>query len=171
MPGRWVSEEEYYALLGGSVPSTQNPQGVNATSSMSGKVLESKAGPQTLEQRDFQETALTHDLMTQTGLNERETSAKIINYAEVNSTLTERAPSIDHTFQQDEAYTETYQTRVENTNSEKYTRTTMTPQYTKAHNTLNLNAPTTLTRNATEQMTRTINQRNASIDTHTMVGY
>lgn len=170
MAARWVSKEEYEAIVNGTAPAPTNQNGINATTTMSGKALESKASPHALEQKDFQGTQIVHDIMTRSGLNETETSDKTINYAVVNSTLTEKAPSISTTYQQEDGYSETYQTRTETIQAETLTRTTNSNQYTKTQNNLNLNAPTTLNRTATEKMTRTITNRNASIGTHTMNG-
>jgi hypothetical protein len=124
-------------------PTTLNPDGINASESSSGRVLESKAGPQTLEQKDFQETAIVHDVMTQDGFNETETSNKTINYGMVNSTLTEKAPNISKTYQQNQSYSETYQSKTETINAETYTRDTQSTQYTKTQKQLNLSVPNT----------------------------
>lgn len=170
MPARWITEEEYYALGNGMPTEAEISGGTNAAQSTSGQALESKAGPQTLEQKDFQGNAIVHDILTKGGLNESETSNKTTSYGAVNSTITEKAPSISKTFQQNKSYSESYQTKTENINTQTYTRDIQSPQYTKTQNNLNLSVPDNLNVNAAQSITRNINTRNATIGTHTMSG-
>lgn len=167
---RWITGEEYNAPSNGTLTPEQIRAGVSASQSTSGQVLESKAGPQTLEQKDFQGNAIIHDVMTKAGLNEIESSNKTTTYGAVNSTLTEKAPNISKTYQQNQSYSETYETKTENINAETYTRDIQSQQYSKTQKNLNLNVPHNLSITANQSMTRNINTRSATIGTHTMSG-
>lgn len=161
MTTQWINEENY----------TTDENGASASHTMRGRVLESKAGPHTLDQKDFQGDAIVHDIMTQGGFNETETSNKTISYAaNVNSTLTECAPNINKTYQQNESYSESYQNKTEMIQAETYTRTISSPQFTQSQNQLNLNVPNSMSLTASESITRTIQTRNATIGIHSMTG-
>jgi len=62
MTGRWITKEEYDALTDEEDASGESPAGVQVLHTISGRVLESKAGPKSLEQRDYQGHAITHDV-------------------------------------------------------------------------------------------------------------
>jgi len=123
MSARWISKEEYDALTDEKDVAHESPGGVQVLHTISGRVLESKAGPQSLEQRDYQGHAITHDILVHEGLHEEEKSDKTTHYAGVNSTLTEVAPKIQKRYTQNEHYTETYQHKTENIQAETYIRT------------------------------------------------
>jgi hypothetical protein len=161
MTTQWINEESY----------TTDENGTSASHTMRGKVLESKAGPHTLDQKDFQGDVIVHDIMTQGGLNETEVSNHSTTYAaNVNSTLTECAPNISKSYKQNQSYSESYQNKTETIKADTFKRTITTPQFTQSQNQLNLSVPNSISLNASERITRSINIRNATIDTHTMTG-
>jgi len=167
MSARWISKEEYDALTDEEDTLGESPAGVQVLHTISGRVLESKAGPQSLEQRDYQGHAITHDILVHEGLHEEEKSNKTTHYAAgVNSTLTEVAPQICKRYTQDEHYTETYQRKTENIQAETYIRKTASDQHIKSQDTLNLFVPKQLQVEATDNIERRLGTRNATINHH-----
>ena len=161
MTTQWINEENYIT----------DENGASASHTMRGRVLESKAGPHTLDQKDFQGDAIVHDIMIQGGLNETENSNHSTTYAaNVNSTLHECAPNLSKAYKQNQSYSESYQRKTEMIKADTFERTIATPQFTQSQNQLNLSVPNSISLSASERITRTINTRNATIGTHTMTG-
>jgi len=168
MTGRWITKEEYDALTDEEdAASEESPPGIQVAHTLSGRVLESKAGPKSLEQRDYQGHAITHDLLVHEGLHEEEQSDKTTHYAaQVNSSLTEVAPQICKRYTQNEHYTETYQNKTETIQAETYLRKTDSAQHIKSQDRLNLSVPNQLQVEATDHIERHIGTRDATINHH-----